>query len=253
MPTHRVPGETLRVSFQAVIIPHQIIVEDKLAISRIQQFHGVDIRVVKMPNVESVCWHFTQDFSVPVHASAGIRFHKIVSDLCPDDGIVKIGAVFNGVRYFDPNSISKEKFWGPYLYRSQNVSGDNCSYIIETNSIFVSAESVGVFITKDTASARPCKEINFRYWFNLQDVIDQYTEIFRAMKKLDQLRGAKDNAGMFSRLHGDILKIVNELQFNSQIKLEIVAKMEELKRVKDTPEKFERSCDIIARMICMAS
>jgi hypothetical protein len=70
----------------------------------------------------------------------------------------------------------------------------------------VSKERVGIFL--------PAKEqgwpvVPFDAWNAFWHVAYRYDKVFRAMRKLDQLRGARKNSGAYERLSGEIHEILS--------------------------------------------
>ncbi len=183
---------------------------DKRTIHELQKQAGVVVHEVpheELPGSSSVYWHLSVKARDLDEIDAWTDLYRLVEHHAAKRKVLSAGIVFSHAVWL---------CYGSTLLRGCNsarhmTGSGSFWYQIQSNTIRVPENSVGVFLTAEMNRREKPGPITANQWLEFQAVICKYDRLFRMKKKLDQLRGAGNNPGMFVRLSNEIIKLAEQI------------------------------------------
>ncbi len=134
--------------------------------------------------------------------------------LCVEERIIELGIVFSPARFsfMSPSSDAEGKYAGSQSNLCLTEEKGSYYYEVRSGADRVPSDSVGLFLTRKLLNrgrnGTTEKNIDFEYWESFYEQATHFYRLLRALRKLDQLRGARKDTGAFKRLSVEVSELV---------------------------------------------
>lgn len=195
----------MEYTFHALFVPKSRLIDQK---QRLADQHGVEILDRQFFNQLRNLWQVRRHGLEDIHnIDVWNSLFQTVSMLGLSGCIEQIGIVFSPARRI----VSGGALLGGYNSARYETGQHSYWYQIESDTLSVPGDSVGVFLTEQKNSLTFMGPITGEQWASFGAVIYKFDQLFRATRKLDQLRGQKDNRKAFERLCTEVVEIMQTM------------------------------------------